>query len=56
MVTIYHTRTTHSIAVTTEGKKCLIDSEAKEKLCPLLYDDNSEVKLNAIKVLFVALQ
>ena len=41
---------THSIAVTTEGKKCLIDGGAKKKLCPLLYDDNSEVKLNAIKV------
>ena len=36
--------------MTTEGKKCLIDSGAKLKLIPLLYDDNSEVKLNAIKV------
>ena len=40
----------YSIAVTTEGKKCLIDSDAKQKLIPLLFDENSEVKLNAIKV------
>ena len=36
--------------MTTEGKKCLLDNGAKQKLCPLLYDNNSEVKLNTIKV------
>jgi len=36
--------------VTTEGKKRLLENEAKQKLCPLLYDNNSEVKLNTIKV------
>ncbi|XP_065902205.1 radial spoke head 14 homolog isoform X2 [Dysidea avara] len=40
-----------SITVTTEGKKCLLDNGAKQKLCPLLYDNNSEVKLNTIKTL-----
>jgi len=36
--------------VTTEGKKCILENEAKQKLFPLLYDNNSKVKINTKKV------
>lgn len=39
-----------SIAVITRGKYCVLRAGGLSKLSALLSDDNSEVRLNAIKV------
>ena len=41
---------THSIAVITKGKQCVLEAGALPKLVSLLSDENSEVRLNSIKV------
>lgn len=40
-----------SIAVITEGKYAILSPETLERLVVLLDDDNSEIRLNTIKLL-----